>query len=133
MYKNMLARLLPSAATTGNLFAKAQILAKIQAAMAIAENKNSTLHYDETSKYGRKTGSVQVAVGGKSYGVELFDEDFGTAERLFDSIKNCLQKTAGHLTKVKKADQLPKMLLNLKNTMTGRHSVTDCVADLLEQ
>ena len=46
---------LPSAATTENLFAEAQILAKIQAAMAIAENKNSTLHYDETSKYERKT------------------------------------------------------------------------------
>ena len=101
--------------------------------MAIAENKNSTLHYDETSKYERKTGSIQVTIGGKSLGVGLFDEDFGTAERLFDSIKNCLQKTAGHLTKVKKADQLPKMLLNLKNTMTARHSVNDSVADLLEQ
>ena len=58
-----------SAATTGNLFAEAQILAKIQAAMAIAENKNSTLHYDETSKYGRKTGSIPVGAGGRSYAV----------------------------------------------------------------
>ena len=56
-----------SAATTGNLFAEAQILAKTQAAMAIAENKNSTLHYDETSKYGRKTGSIPVGAGGRSY------------------------------------------------------------------
>ena len=128
-----LEELLPSSTTTGNLFAEDQTLAKIQAAMAIAENKNSTLHYDETSKYERKTGSIQVTIGGKSLGVGLFDEDFGTAERLFDSIKNCLQKTAGHLTKVKKADQLPKMLLNLKNTMTARHSVNDSVADLLEQ
>ena len=30
----------PSAATTGNLFSETQILAKIQAAIAIAENKN---------------------------------------------------------------------------------------------
>ena len=57
---------LPSAAATGNLFAEAQILAKIQAAMAIAENKNSTLHYDETSNYGTKTGSIQVTAGGRS-------------------------------------------------------------------
>ena len=49
---------LPSAATTGNLFTEAQILTKIQSAMAVAENENSTLHYDETSKYGRKTGSI---------------------------------------------------------------------------
>ena len=38
--------LLPSAATTGNLFAEAQIQVKIQAAMAITENKDSTLYYD---------------------------------------------------------------------------------------
>ena len=52
------------------------------------ENKNSTLNYDETSKYGRKTGSVQVTAGGRSYAVGLFDEDIGTAEILFDAIKN---------------------------------------------
>ena len=62
---------LPSPATTGNLFAEAQILAKIQAAAAIVENENSTLHYDETSKYGRKTGSIQVTAGGRSYAVGL--------------------------------------------------------------
>ena len=45
---------LPSAATTGNLFAEAQILAKIQVAMTVAENKNSTLHYDETSNMEEK-------------------------------------------------------------------------------
>ena len=63
----------------------------------------------------------------------LCDEDVGTAEGLFDSIKNCLEKNAEHLTKVKKANQLPKMLLNLKNTMTERHSVNSCVDILLQQ
>ena len=125
--------LLPSAATTGNLFEEAQIVAKIQTAMAIAENKKSTLHYDETSKYGRKTGSIQVTRSEKSYAMGLFDEDIGTGERLFDSIKNCLEKTGENLTKVKKTDQLPKMLLNLKNNMTDWHSVNYCVDDLLEE
>ena len=97
------------------------------------ENKNSTLHYDETSKYGRKTGSVQVTAGGRSYAVGLFDEDIGTAEILFDAIKNVEEKPGEHLTAVKKTEQLPKMLLNLKNTMTDRHSVNDCVNDLVEQ
>ena len=55
--------------------------------MAIAENKYSTLHYGERSKYRRKTGSVQVTAGERSYTVGLFDKDIGTAERLFDSIK----------------------------------------------
>ena len=82
----------PSAATTRNLFEEAQILAKIQAAMTVAENENSTLHYDETSKYGRKIGSIQVTAGGRSYAVTLFDENIGTAERLFDSIKKLLGK-----------------------------------------
>ena len=39
------------------------------------------------------------------------DEDIGTAEKLFDSIKRCLGKTAKYLTKVRKIEQLPKMLL----------------------
>ena len=64
---------------------------------------------------------------------DFWDKDIDTAERLFDSIKNCFEKTAEHLTKVKKMDQHPKMLLNLKNTMTDRCSVDDCVDDLLEQ
>ena len=114
---------LPPAAKTGNLFTEAQILAKIQAEMPVVENKNSTLHYDETSKYGRKTVSIQGAAV----------IHIGTAERLFDSIKNCLENTAVHLLKVKKTDQLPKRLLNLMNTMTNMHSVKDCVDDLLEQ
>ena len=64
----------PSAVATGNLFADTQILTKILAAMVFA--------------------------GGRSYVVGLFGEDIGAAERLLDSIKNCLKKTAEHLTKV---------------------------------
>ena len=120
-----------SAAKAENLFAEAQVLAKIQAAMTII--KYSTLHYHETSKYGRKTGSIQATADGKPYAVGPFDKDICTAERLLDLIKNCLEKTAEHLVKIKKVDQLPKMLLNLKNIMTDRHSMNDCVDDLLEQ
>ena len=60
-----------------------------------------------------------------------FVKDIGTAERLFDSIKNCLEKTTEHVTKVKKLDQLPKMLLNLKNNTTDRNSENDCVDDFI--
>ena len=84
--------------------------------MAITENKNSSLHYDETSKYGRKTGSIQVTAGGRSYAVGPFDEDICTAERQFDSEKKLFGKNY-KASKVKKTDQLPKILLNLKNTM----------------
>ena len=44
-----------------------------------------------------------------------------------------MQKTVAHLTAVKKTEQLPKMLRSLKNTITDRHSVNDCVDDLVEQ
>ena len=47
--------------------------------------------------------------------------------------KKILEKTTEHLTKVKKSEQLPRMLLNLINIMTDRHSVNDCVDELLEQ
>ena len=85
--------------------------------------KSNPVHYDETSKYGRKTGSVQVRAGGRPYTVGLSDKDIGTAERLFDSIK--IGKNCRYLTEIKKVDQLSKMLLNLKNTMIVRHSVND--------
>ena len=63
----------------------------------------------------------------------LFDEDIGAAKGLFHSIKKCLEKTAEDLAEVKKTEQLPKMLLNLRNTMTDRHSANNCVDDLSEQ
>ena len=65
--------------------------------------------------------------------MRLFDEDTGTTKRLFDSKKKILEKTTEHLTKVKKSEQLPRMLLNLINIMTDRHSVNDCVDELVEQ
>ena len=90
----------PSHAATRNVFAEAQTLAKSQAT-AFAANKNSTLHHDETSKNASKTGSIQVTAGGRSFAVGLFHKDIDTAERLFDSVTNWLQKTAGDLTWVK--------------------------------
>ena len=83
---------LPSPAATGKLLAEAQIFAKIQTAATIVENENSALHYDETSMYGRKTDPIQVIAGGRSYAVGLFEEDIGTAKRLFDSIKKMFAK-----------------------------------------
>ena len=125
---------LPSAATTSMLFIEAQTLANIQAGLALTKNINSTLHYDETSKYGRKKGSLQVTAGGRSYAVGLFDEDCGTAERLFHSMKECLENTAETLNKIKNSEsELSKMLMNIKNTMTDRHSVNNNVDDLLEE
>ncbi len=88
---------LPSAALTSVLSAEARTLANLQAAKALAENANSTMHYDETTKYGFKSGSVQVTVGDRYYAVGLFDQDMGTSERLFDSIKQCLKTTADNL------------------------------------
>ena len=38
-------------------------------------------------KHERKAGSIQVTAGRESYAVGVFDEDIGTAERLFDSKK----------------------------------------------
>ena len=63
----------------------------------------------------------------------FFDEDIGAAKGLFHSIKKCLEKTAEDLAEVKKTEQLPKMLLNLRNTINDRHSANNCVDDLLEQ
>ena len=67
---------LPSPATTGNIIEEAKILAKIQAAESIVEKKkNSTLHYDETLKYGRKTGPIEVTASGISFPLGFFDKD----------------------------------------------------------
>ena len=91
------------------------------------------MHYDETSKLGKKAGSIQISAGNKTYAVGLFDEDTGSSERLFGSIKECLEKIADNLRQITKSDELPKLLLNIKNTMTDRHNVNDCVDDRLEK
>ena len=114
---------LPSAALTSILFTEGQTLANLQVATELQNNENSTLHYDETSKFGKKADSILI----------LFDEDTGTSERLFDSIKECLEKTADNLGQITKSNELPKLLLNIKNTMTGRHSVNDRADDMLEK
>ena len=57
----------------------------------------------------------------------------GSPERLLDSIKEYLKKTADNLGQITKSDALPKLLFNIKNTMTDRHSVNDCVDDMLEK
>ena len=63
----------------------------------------------------------------------LFDEDTGSSERLFDSIKECLEKTADNLGQITKSDDFPKLVLNIKNAMIDRHCVNDCVDDMLQK
>lgn len=123
---------LPSAALTSVLSAEARTLANMQAAKALAENAKSTMHYDETTKYGFKSSSVQVTVGNRSYAVGLFDQDMGTSEHLFDSIKQCLKGTADNLERVTGNAELSNLVLNIKNTMTDRHITNYCVDQFLE-
>ena len=102
-------------------------------ATELQNNENSTLHYDETSIFGKKAGSIQITAGNKTYAVGLFDEDTGSSERLFDSFKECLEKTTGNLGQITKSDELPKLLLIIENTMADRHSVNDSVDDMFEK
>ena len=89
-------------------------------ATELHNNENSLLHYDETSKFGKKAGSIQINAGNKTYAVGLFD-----------SIKECLKKK--QLTILGKLSNLIKKILCIKNTMTDRHSFNDCVDDMLEK
>ena len=128
---------LPSAALTSMLFTEGWTLANLHVATELQNNENWTLHYDETSKFGKKAGSIQIAAqiaaGNKPYAVGLFDKDAGSSERLFNSIKECLEKTTDNLPHITKSDELPKSLLNIKNTMRDRYSGNDCVDDMLEK
>ena len=63
----------------------------------------------------------------------LFDKDAGSSESLFNSIKECLEKTADNLQHITKSDELTKLLLNIKNTMRDRYSGNDCVDNMLEK
>ena len=115
------------------LFTEGQTLANLYVTIELQNNENTALRYSEISKFGKNAGSIQITAGNKTSAVGLFDEDTGSSERLFDSIKECLAKTAGNLGKITKSDELPKLLLNIKNTMTDRHIVNDCVDDMLEK
>ena len=124
---------LPSAELTSMLFTEGQTIANLHVATELQNIENSTLHYDETRKFGKKAGSIQITAGNKTYAVGLFDEDTGSSERLFDSINERLEKTADNLGQTTKSDELPKLLLSIKNSMTDRYSLNDCVDDMLEK
>ena len=87
------------------MFTQGRTLANLHLATELHKNKNSTLHYDEISKFGKKAGSVQVAAKNKTYTDGLFDEEVDLSERLFDSIKECLEKTADNLEQIRKSDE----------------------------
>ena len=124
---------LPSPALTSTLFAEAKVIANIQAGHAVTKNCNSTLYYNETSKYGLKTESMHVSAGVKTYVVGLFDQDVGKSERFFDSIKDCLEKMAKSFSGVTHAQKLTNIILNIKSTMTDSHIVNDGVDSLFEK
>ena len=63
----------------------------------------------------------------------VFVENADPLENLFDSIKEYLEKTADNLGQITKSDELPKLLMNIKNTKMDRHGVNDCVDDMLEK
>ena len=65
----------PSAALTAMLFTEVRTLANLQVATELHKNENATLHYDETSKFGKKAGSIQITAGNKTYALGLFDGD----------------------------------------------------------
>ena len=69
----------------------------------------------------------------KIYAVGVFVENADPLENLFDSIKEYLEKTADNLGQITKSDELPKLLMNIKNTKMDRHGVNDCVDDMLEK
>ena len=84
IYKYKVNRTTSFSVTTGDLFiyAEAQLLTRIQAAVAaIVENKKEILYYDQASRYGRKTASIQMTPSKKFHAVGHFDEDIGIAER----------------------------------------------------
>ena len=93
-------------------------------ATEIQNNKNLALNYDETSKFGKKEGFIQITAENNTVG--LFNEDTGSSERM-------PEKPADNLGEITKSDELSKLLLNIKNAMTDRHSVNDCVDDMLEK
>ena len=123
---------LPSRALMSTLSVEAKCIANLQAAKAVADNVNSTIHYDETSKFGNKTLGIQVTIGGVQYALGLVDQSQGTAESLFNSIKTCINTSATNLEKISGNNSLVKLLFNIKNTMTDRHSVNFNVDGLLE-
>ena len=78
-------------------------------ATEIQNNKNLTLNYDETSKFGKKEGFIQITAENNTVG--LFNEDTGSSERM-------PEKPADNLGEITKSDELSKLLLNIKNAMT---------------
>ena len=123
---------LPSRALTSRLFVEAKCLADIQVASKMLEDQNATLHYDETTKFGDRYGSLQVTTASGSYVCGLFDMDSGTSERLFEYIQDCIKDLAKALDAGSSNDKtLAKLVFSFINTMTDRHITNSCVDEML--
>ena len=123
---------LPSESLTSRLFIEAKCLAEIQTANMMIENSNCTLHYDETSKFGDRYGSLQVTTPTGSYICGMFDMDCGTGERLFEYLKDCITELATFLDSGSNSEKdLAKLVFSFVNTMTDRHITNTIVDELL--
>ena len=128
---------LPSEALTSRLFCEAKILADIQAANALlADGPNNTIHYDETTKFGDRSGSVQATTSSGTYVLGLFEMECGESKHLFSQVKQTFIDLANTLTSAKTDSDpsvLNKLLFSFRNTMTDRHVTNSCVDKMLEE
>ena len=93
----------------------------------------STLHYDGTTKFGRKYGGFQLTTSSGQYTLSINDLESGSAEHTLDLLKQVIEEvTLAGQKATGKALTGEKLISSLKNTMTDRASVNTRFNELLE-
>lgn len=123
---------LPSYGALQNMVAEGRSISLTQIGEVAATSTSTTLHYDGTSKFGRKYMGFQLTTEEGQYTMSINDLASGSAEHTLDLFKQVIAEVTAIGERCGQTVAGEKLLASLTNTMTDRAAVNTKFNDLLE-
>ena len=123
---------LPSVGLLSQMYVELKQVSSLHIGEELAGQRNTTLHSDGTSKFGRKYGSYQIASTDKTFSLGLVDMQCGTAQHMLDKFKEILTDIESTCQKHGHESAGLKLVTGIKNTMSDRCIVQKKFNNLLE-
>ena len=116
---NVTAERLPSLTLLKQILLEGRAVSLMQVGEA-AMKDNNTLHYDGTSKFGKKYGSFQLSTNDQQFTVSVNDVFSGSAEHSLELLKVCMQQVDQACAQTGSKSVAAKLISSIKNTMSDR-------------
>ena len=113
---------LPSFSLLKQMIVVGRVVSLAQVGEAACHN-NNTLHYDGTTKFGRKYGSFQFYTEYQQLKISVNDVYSGAAEHSLELLKTCTDQISEACRKLKAGSTVAageKLIASIKNTMPDR-------------